>query len=290
MLYRLVAAVFAVALTAPAQSLSPEAKPRPKGQPSQEEQAAIIDDVRNYALTYSQGLPDYICTQVTTRYMAAAPGGQYAPLGSAPRWQLRDTLTIRLSYFEQKEDYKLMLVNNTVAQQDYGKLGGTTSAGDFGTMMRQIFERATEAHFELRRSEKLRGRLAYVFAYQVSQARSRWHIEYEHREDLIPAYRGLVHVDRETRQVLRVTFQSVDIPPAYPVRHAETTLDYDYQKRGDQKFLLPLKSEVLMAGNDLLTRNDNEFRRYHKYSSESAINYDSDKPAPEVQTKDQPLK
>lgn len=131
MLSDLAAVVFAVALTAPAQSLSPEAKPKPKAHPPPEEQAAIIDVVRNYALTYSQGLPDYVCTQVTKRYQAAAPGGHYAPLGVVPRWLLQDTLTIRLTYFEQKENYKLMLVNNAVAQQDYSKLGGATSGGDF---------------------------------------------------------------------------------------------------------------------------------------------------------------
>ena len=42
-----------------------------------------------------------------------------------------------------------------------------------------------------------------------------------------------------------------------------------------------------MATHDLLTKNDNEFRQYHKCSSESAINYDTGSPAPEDQTKEQ---
>ena len=136
----------------------------PKPPPSSEEQAGIINDVREYALNYSKNLPDYICTQVTRRYGALGPRR-----GEEPSWQLQDTLTIRLSYFEQKEDYKLIMVNNTVVQQDYTKLGGTTSAGDFGSMMRQIFEPATETHFEWDHWGKRRGRLTYVFAYRVAQ-------------------------------------------------------------------------------------------------------------------------
>lgn len=271
----------------------PEGKPAPKPPPSSEEQAAIIDDVRKYALNYSKNLPDYICTQVTRRYVAPIPGSKYGGRrGDDPSFQLQDTLTIRLSYFEQKEDYKLILVNNTVVQQDYAKVGGTTSFGDFGSMMRQIFERATEAHFEWDHWGKMRGRLTYVFAYRVSQGRSQWHIDYDRREDIITAYRGLVYVDQETRQVLRVSLQAVEIPAGFPVRQAETTLDYDYQMLGDQEFLLPLKGEVRMAGDDVLTKNDNEFRLYHKYSSESAIKYDTDTPAPlpEDQTKEQPHK
>jgi hypothetical protein len=272
------------------QPVTKDAKPAPKPPPSSEEQAAIMDDVRNYALNYSQNLPDYICTQVTRRYIAPVPGSHYGGhRGDDPSWHLQDTLTIRLSYFEQKEDYKLILVNNTVAQQDYGKVGGTTSSGDFGSMMRQVFERATEAHFEWDHWGKMRGRLSYVFAYRVAQGRSQWHIDYNRQQDIIAAYRGLVYVDQETRQVLRITLQAVDIPPAFPVQQADTTLDYDYQMLGDQEFLLPLKGEVRMSSDDVLSKNDNEFRLYHKYSADSAIKFDTDTPAPlpDEQTKEQ---
>ncbi|PWU09986.1 MAG: hypothetical protein C5B51_05150 [Terriglobia bacterium] len=278
---------------AAAAPLAPEPKVVPKAPPSSEEQAAIIDEVRQYALNYSKSLPDYICTEVTRRYAAPVPGGRYGGrAGSDPSWQLQDTLTIRLSYFEQKEDYKLVLVNNTVTQQDYHRVGGTSSSGDFGTMMRQIFERGTEAHFEWDHWGKLRGRSAYVFAYRVTQDRSQWHVTYNGEMDIIPAYRGLIYVDEETKQVLRVTLQAVDMPASFPVRQAETTLDYDYQTLGDQQFLLPLKGEVRLASGDVLTKNDNEFRLYHKYSSESAIRFDTDTPPPlpEEQTKEQPRK
>src|SRR5215831_5799359 len=119
----------------------PEPKPTPIPPPSSIEQAAVIDEVRDYALNYSKTLPDFICTQVTRRYAAPRPGTKYGGSADAPpTWYLQDTLTIKLSYFEQKEDYKLILVNNTMTTQDYKTLGGATSSGDFGTMMRQIFE------------------------------------------------------------------------------------------------------------------------------------------------------
>jgi len=275
-----------------AAAVTPEAKPAPKPPPSSEEQAAIIDDVRKYALNYSQNLPDYICTQVTRRYAAPAPGSRYATRDNEPSWRLQDTLTIRLTYFEQKEDYKLIMVNNSLVQQDYTKLSGSTSSGDFGTMMRQIFEPATETHFEWDHWATLRGHAAYAFVYHVAQARSQFHVIYERQQDIVPAYRGLVYVDQKTRQVLEVTLQAVDMPAGFPVQQADTKLDYDYQTIGEQVFLLPLKGEVRMAGSDALTRNTNEFHLYNKYSAESAIKYDTDTPAPlpEDQTKEQPRK
>src|SRR5579872_387734 len=121
--------------------LVPEVKPVPIPPPSSEEQAAIIDEVREYALNYSKTLPDFICTQVTRRFAAPTPGTKYGGhVGDDPTWYLQDTLTIKLSYFEQKEDYKLILVNNSMTTQDYKTLGGATTTGDFGSMMREIFE------------------------------------------------------------------------------------------------------------------------------------------------------
>jgi hypothetical protein len=268
--------------------INPDAKPKPIPPPSSEEQAAIIDDVREYALNYSKTLPDYICTQVTRRYAAPVPGGRYGGRpGGDPSWQLQDTLTIKLSYFEQKEDYKLILVNNTVTHEDYRKLGGTVAAGDFGSMLREIFEPATQTHFEWDHWARMRGRMAYVFNYRVAQSRSQWHIS-DREADIIPAYQGLLYVDKETRQVLRITMAATDIPPSFPIQRAGEVLDYDFQTLGDQQFLLPLKGEVRLSTADVLTKNDNEFRLYHKYSSESEIKYDvTPEPLPDDQTKEQ---
>ena len=255
--------------------------------PSSEEQAKVLQEVRAYALSYSKRLPDFICTQVTRRY--AAPVGRYGgQSGREPNWQILDTLQIRLSYFEQKEDYKLTLINNTLTIQDYRTVGGASSTGDFGTMMRQIFEPSTEARFEWDHWGTLRGRLTMVFGYHVTQAKSQWHIVYEHSLDIVPAYRGLVYVDNETHEITRLTLTPEHLPPDFPVKSAETKLDYGYEDISGRKFLLPLKAQMQMSGSDHMTRNDTEFRMYRKYSAESDIKFDTEPiaPLPEDKTKE----
>ena len=266
------------------------AKPAPIPPPSSEEQAAIISEVRDYALNYSKSLPDFICTQVTRRYAAPAPGTKYGgAAGSDPTWYLQDTLTIKLSYFEQKEDYKLILVNNSMTNQDYKSLGGATTTGDFGSMMREIFEPSTQAHFEWDHWATLRGRRTLVFSYRVDQSRSQWHINYDRKMDIVPAYRGLVYVDRDTHMVTRVTLEAIDVPAGFPIKRAETVLDYDYQDISGHTFLLPLKASTIMASAEYLTKNDEEFRVYRKYSADTTITFDSEtpEPLPEDKTKEQ---
>lgn len=252
--------------------------PKVKPPPTSEEQAAIIDDVREYALNYSKNLPDFICTQVTRRYGALAQGSRYGgPSGGTPSWQKLDELTIRLSYFDQKEDYKLILVNSTPATQNYGQLGGATSTGDFGSMMREIFEPSTEAHFEWDHWGTLRTQPVMAFAYRVDQSRSQWHITVKDTGDhVVPAYHGLVYVDPRAHAILRVTLVADNLPADFPVKSAKEILDYDYQDISGHNFLLPLKGEVDMDSSQILTMNVLEFHMYRKYSAESEIKYDAD--------------
>jgi hypothetical protein len=257
--------------------LEAEVKPKPIPPPSSEEQAAIIGDIREYALNYSKNLPDFICTQVTRRYAAPRPGTKYGGgPDSEPSWIALDVLQMRLSYINQKEEYKLILINNRLTNQDYHQIGGATATGDFGSMLLEIFEPSTEARFEWDHWATLRGQRVMAFGYHVSQARSQWHIVYERSMDIVPAYHGLVEVDPNTHVVLRVTLEADNIPPSFPVRSAKTILDYDYQDISGRTFLLPLKSQVFMSDSEAIQKLDQEFRLYHKYSAESEVKYDTD--------------
>jgi hypothetical protein len=274
-----------------AKPIVPEAPPVPKAPPSSEEQAAIIADVREYALNYSKSLPDFICTQVTRRFAAPVPGTRWG--GSAlsePSWQAQDVLQIRLSYSVQTgEKYLVVLANNAVVNKDYEQMGGSKSFGEFGSMLREIFEPSTEARFEWDHWGILRKKPVMAFAYHVSQSRSQYRLVVEDAKlSIITAYRGLVEVDPGTHVVMRVTTIAENIPPDFPIRKAEDVLDYDYQDISGHTFLLPLKSQVLMSGGDFLTKLDEEFRLYRKYSAEAEITYDADPlpPLPDDKTKE----
>ena len=270
-------------------------KPRPIPPPSSVEQAAVLDDVREYALNYSRNLPDFICTQVTRRFAAPAPGTKYG--GSAdsnPTWYAQDTLQIRLSFSQHTgEQYTVVLIGNQVVNQDYRKVGGAKSFGEFGSMLQQIFEPMTEAHFEWDHWGTLRGQRVMAFAYHVRLDRSKYQLVVDDHDRITTAYHGLVEVDPKTHVVLRVTAEAENIPPGFPLKETKDVLDYDYTQISGQTFLLPLKAQVLMKGSEAWSRLDEEFRIYRKYSTESDIKFDTEPIAPlpddkTKETKDQP--
>ncbi|MBY0505327.1 MAG: hypothetical protein K2X03_15545 [Bryobacteraceae bacterium] len=241
----------------------------------------VIDKSREYALAYDKGLPNFICVQVTRRFIDPA---------GLELWNKLDTITAKLSYFDHQEQKQVMFVNNKYTDIDYAKLGGgATSTGEFGSLMREIFEPASEAMFGWERWATLRGRLHYVINYRVLQSRSKWSISHAASgQQIIPAYHGLVYVDKDYLSVSRIVMEAEDIPVDFPVQMAKTQLDYDFTEIGGQPFLLPLRSELRMRDGKVLVKNEAEFRTYRKFGTESSITFDVNEPIPEEKLKETP--
>lgn len=269
-------------LPAPSTPTPTPPPPPPLPPPSPEEQGKVIEQAREYAMNYTKSLPDFLCTQVTRRYVDPH-GAQF--------WGLEDTLTAHVSYVEHKEEYKLMSRNGQMAtNSSIWSVGGANSAGEFGSMMAEIFDPKTEASFRWERWATLRGRRAYVYAYQVAQPRSKWHVAYGRdsaggsKAETVPGYHGLVFVDRDLLAVLRITLVA-ELPPDFPMQQVEDTLDYDLATISGHEYLLPLRAVVLMREGTHHSKNEVEFRLYRKFSAEATLTFDTPDAPPEDKTK-----
>jgi hypothetical protein len=238
--------------------------------PDSIEQKRIIETVREYALSYTKQLPNFICLQMTRRY--------YDPSGG-DNWVTLDKIMTKLTYFEQKEDYELINVAGTDKARDYWSLGGTLSAGEFGSQLKDIFDPASEATFEWDHWGKLRGHLCYVFSYYIDQPHSRYHVVYEKKDEIVPAYRGDIYVDKDMEVVLRSTLEPV-LPAGFAIKQASIVLDYDFTNIGDTPYLLPTRVVVLSRVGRITTKNEVEFRLYQKYGTNVTLKFDTDNPPP----------
>lgn len=237
--------------------------------PSAAEQQKLMEALREYALNYDKTLPDFLCTQVTRRF--------YDPSG-LEYWVSADTITAKLSYFQHKEEKKVLFVNNQYKDIDWEKLGGASSTGEFGDMLREIFESSTQATFQWERWGTLRGKRNHVIRYSVQQSNSKWAIVYEKSMTIRPAYTGLIFADANTGLITRVTLEALDLPASFPVQVAKNQLDYDYAEISGSTYLLPLRAEVRMREGRMLIRNDIEFRNYRKFGTDTSITFDTPEP------------
>jgi len=258
----------------------------PPPAPDSIEQKEILAQITESALNYTKSLPNFICMQVTRRY---------ADVSGMENYRLMDTIAEKLSYFEQKEDYKVVSRNNipVTTNLQHEQMDGATSSGEFGSMLFDIFTPESETTFDWERWATLRGRRMYVFSFRVEQSRSKYSIRYGRGAGeltTIAGYHGLIYADRDTHMVMRIKMEC-DMPVTFPIQSVDLDLNYDFTNISGQPFLLPLKSELHSREGKMLVKNEVEFRLYNKFGAEATIQFgDTPEPLPEENTKEEPVK
>ena len=97
-------------------------------------QQEILDEIKQYALYYTQNLPNFICLQVTRHYVDPNAGDHFRIIG---------TINAQLGYNQGQEHYKIISVNGklqdtNISMDDVGtKIGGASSTGEFGSLMQR---------------------------------------------------------------------------------------------------------------------------------------------------------
>jgi hypothetical protein len=231
-------------------------------------QAGLLENAREAAMRYSASLPDFICTEVVRR--------TEDPHGNG-RWRALDSLTVKLSYSDHKEDYKLMLINGRPTVLDYLYAGGALSTGEFGTRLRSVFDSHSHGEFRWKGWTTLRKRRVARFTYRIEREHSNFLIQYgpvpTGPNAIVVAYRGEVYVDDETHMILRLT-QQAEIPQSFPITANESTIDYDYAAVGGRPYLLPMHALVKTRSGKYEAENNVEFRDYRKFQTEASITFD----------------
>jgi hypothetical protein len=253
----------------------------PNTRPSNQEQERTVNKARIYAADYTKGLPNFICTQVTRRYTGDARRGI---------WDRPEVVMIRLSFFGQREDYKVISVNGRPSALTLDQLGGATSRGEFGTQLKMLFAPVSRARFTWKRWATLRNHRMHVYAYSIPRAHSQWHVKYEHRDNAAIGYRGLLYVDNDTEMVAKITAEAEDIPTTVPILGAWTELDYDFVTINAKEHLLPLRSATHLRTPRFQSRIEVEFREYRKFGSESTISFETPEPLTKEKTEERAIK
>ena len=232
----------------------------------------MLEQARYHALDFVEELPNFTVTQMVRRY--ARPRG-------SQNWKLQDTLEVELSYSGDKgEKFKMLSVNGARTRMTYEQLGGSTSTGEFGSMLGGLFAPQSQAEFKEVKSELFRGHKTVVFDFTVRTPNSRSQISDKTTgREIISGYQGSVWIDTESKRVLRLELSHDDIPSGFPVTLAENAVEYDWVTVAAKHYLLPVRAEMLLGGErGGYTRNVIEMRNYHKFEADVKILTSDDSP------------
>jgi hypothetical protein len=101
--------------------------------------------------------------------------------------------------------------------------------------------------------------------------------------------KGRMWVDRDDFRVLRVESEATEIPESFPIRTAKRVIDYEWTTISEEKYLLPLVSDVRLTFREnskvFETRNLIRFKDYQKYGTDVQIIEEDNAPPEETPQK-----
>ncbi|MGI8669621.1 MAG: hypothetical protein ACR2J3_07175 [Aridibacter sp.] len=242
--------------------------------PKAEEVAKLINETRQNTLAAVDEMPDFVVKQRIKRSAAYAGTNNFKSL---------DNLIVAVSYRANgQEEYKLLskngvLESNPESKQSYSEVGGTSSTGEFVTILATIFKRESDTKFEVVDTDTISGRPSVVFDFSIERDKAQQKITSLGyiADSTIAGMKGRIWIDREKFRVLKIESTATEIPSDFPVRTANRTISYDWVKINDEMYLLPSLSDVRLTfkqGRDVFeSRNLIQFKDYQKFGSEVII-------------------
>jgi hypothetical protein len=229
---------------------------------------ALVEQAREAAATFLEGLPNYVCQEQTTRYVSET---------RQPSWNVVDIVSAEVVYDDHQESYRNLQINGKPTKKS-PEDSGAWSTGEFGTILGNLFAPQSATDFKYVQEDTVAHRATSVFDFKVTRVRSNWKI-WVPGQYIVPTYKGSVWIDKQTGQVLRIEMQAKEVPEAFPEITVETAVDYDTISLGTaDKFLLPVHAEALSCwrNSNECQRNVIEFRNYHKFEGESTIKFEQE--------------
>ena len=234
------------------------------------EQAAAIEAIRGYALSYEKSLPNYTCTQKTSR-ISRPPNAVNNP-------SIQSTnIEEQVSYFDRQEIRTITRIDGHAVAPEAKPNRNGMSQGEFAYLLNIIFEPATGADLHWDRADKLDGRKVDVITFQIPQ--SRGYVLKESRSQLKVPFVGLVYADAQTHAVLRIQMKCIMIPANSDIKTLDLTLDYKGVQVAGQEFILPSRFVLryLDFTEDRQHVNEGKFSEYRRFSADAVIQFQTDK-------------
>lgn len=253
--------------------------------PSEKESAEVLAKAREVNLAAVDEMPDFVVKQLVSRYSGFAGRNNWTPL---------DRLIVAVSYSAEKgEQYRVLSINGTPtdikAGNNYGGLtNGSTTAGEFVDELSRIFKAESKTQFTLVDTSTIRTRKTIVYQFQIALENNKGDgitVSGAIKTSAPAGQKGKVWIDRETHRVLRIEYQLTELPPGFPVKAFDQSIDYDWVQIADTKYLLPIMADgrfTSLSNTELIQkRNLVRFKDYQKYGTDVKILDSDDEEVPE---------
>ncbi|HLL14937.1 MAG TPA: hypothetical protein VK388_07735 [Pyrinomonadaceae bacterium] len=266
------------------------ANPATHAPPSAAEAEQVLTNARRASLEAAKSIPDFVVKQLVTRSEAR---------GRTQNWQVRDRLTVAVTYRESAgEQYKLLATNGVpnassgAERGSYEQAGGSTTTGEFASLLIRIFSEEAATSFHAADTDTLRNRRAIIYDFDIKKETARNRLLYGGDGETrmtTTGLRGRIWIDRENFRVLRAEYITTDVEADFPIRQLEKAIEFDWVTISEKQFLLPVVATATFTTavpvtyierggrgkftqtETIQSRNEIRFRNYQRFGAEVKI-------------------
>jgi hypothetical protein len=258
--------------------------------------AKLLQRVAIKVRVLSATLPNYTCVETVNRNYYKPKAAAHAPscavvleqrrhpaLDAALRLVLTDRLRLDVALTGRGEIYSWVGASK-FEDADVSRVVhmGPIATGSFGALLAIVFGQDPKTfHFEKHVLADRRDLMEYSF--QQSQEDSRYKLKTK-ESWVYTAYRGTFQLDPETEDVVRLTLETAELPPAAGTCQTATAMEFGLVRIGAGQFLLAKQGQqrfVDINGDEV--ENTTTFAACREYRGESTITF-SQEPAPVTHT------
>jgi len=226
----------------------------------------MLARITEHSLHSQDQLPDFICTQLTTRSEDKS--------GKGTRFKKVDSLEVEFSFIGRKPRWNLLKVNEKPTHRTYDQLqNGFLSDAilQFFSLPDSIFGVDAGTQFAWNRWDKLDGKRMEVFSLRVLARDSQLAFTNNYGSKVV-GFHGVMFADPATQTVMRIELK-LDLPSDFPARECSLDVDYGNVIIAEHEFLLPVKATARLRTAGGIAQNETQVVQYQKYVAATSVTF-----------------
>ena len=242
----------------------PQARAKVYGSQSAQD---VLERARQWALSFTADLPDFVCTQITKR---SDNQGQ-----ADTALKKRHDIVTKVQFVGGAESYLTLTVDGKPSQRHIREISGM---GEFGSTLQALFRPDSPARFFHEGESLVDGQPAVVFAVTHPSG-------YQLYTDVLHdgtlqnvvrvGYEGHIHIARDSAAVLRIVGERIfGVPADFPVRQARFQIEYGPVDIEGNTHWLPLRSrDVLVGRRGRINQNENKWMNFRRFATRTTLDF-----------------
>ncbi len=227
----------------------------------------VLERARQWALSFTANLPDFVCTQITKR---SDNQGQ-----ADTALKKRHDIVTKVQFVGGAESYLTLTVDGKPSQRHIREISGM---GEFGSTLQALFQPDSPARFFHEGDSLIDGQPAVAFAvthpsgYQLYTGVLH---DGTLQNFVTVGYEGHIHIAKDSPEVLRIVGRRIfGVPADFPVRQASFQIDYGPVEIEGNTHWLPLRSrDVLVGRRGRINQNENKWLNYRRFATKTTLDF-----------------